>query len=123
MAELKFKSYSELPIAKQVTEDDKLVGINLSTNTMELIKTDGLGGDANTIHLYTVYGNIGNGGTAWIFSVWESIDDMMNDLNNSSTDHAIPFDDFIQQCQDKNINFLATAITLHLLCNYGEMGE
>lgn len=123
MAELKFKSYSELPVAEQVTKDDKLVGINLSTNTMELIKTDGLGGGGNQIDLYTVYGNIGNGGTAWIFSVWESIDDMMNDLNNSSTDHAIPFDDFIQQCQDKNINFLATAITLHLLCNYGEMGE
>lgn len=116
MADLKFRSYKDLPVATTVTDKDKLVGINLSTNQMELLSANGLGGDA--IHIYSYYPNTHNGTTAWLFSVWTSVDELLDDLSSHSTSHAIDYNTFIGQCKENNVNFLTTQFVLHLFTQY-----
>lgn len=116
MADLKFRSYKDLPVATTVTDKDKVVGINLSTNKMELLSANGLGGEA--IHIYSYYPSIQQYGTVQLQEVWTSFDEFQADTGAGSSTYAIEYDDFIAQCVSNGVNFISTPIYLHLCTQY-----
>lgn len=117
MADLKFKSYKDLPVAITVTDKDKLVGINLSTNQMELLNASGLGG-GDAIHIYSSYPSIQQYGTVQLQEVWTSFDEFQADIAAGNSAHAMAYDDFIDQCLSNGVNFISTPIYLHLCTSY-----
>lgn len=84
---IEFQKYTDLPEVTSVSENDKVVGINVNTNTMELIPGDQLGG-GGYIDLYTWLNDESS-------SVYLTKDDCLNQQNITT---------FAEVCATKNPN-------------------